>query len=96
MPWAVRLSPAAQRHLFGLSMREAEIVSFNLFRLAEDPVQLSTQLSTPPTLEEPSGQEYWFRHAVASIEAQFRIVFRYDEHWETLVIQSIHREAARR
>ena len=91
MPWAVRLSPAAQRHLFGLSIREAEVVSFNLFRLAEDPVQLST----PPTSEEPSGQEYWFRHALGSSEAQFRIVFRYDEHWETLVIQSIHREAAR-
>ena len=38
MPWGVRLSLAAQAQLFGHAIREAEVVSFNLFRLAEDPV----------------------------------------------------------
>ena len=92
MPWGVRLTPAAQDDLFGFTIRESEVVSFNLFRLAEDPVQLST----PSSSFNPSGQEYQFRHVSGATEIRFTIIFSYHEHWETLLIAGIRREAAGR
>jgi hypothetical protein len=86
MPWGVKLTLAAQARLFSLAMREAEVVSFNLFRLAEDPVQLST----PPTGQTPLGQEYPFRDA----SFDYTVIFRYDEQCETLLIIRIQRELA--
>jgi hypothetical protein len=91
MPWAVRLSLPAQAHLFSLAMREAEIVSFNLFRLAEDPVALST----PPSGETPLGQEYRFRHALNGAAINYTVVFRYDEQCEVLLIVRIQWDPAR-
>ena len=88
MPWGVRLTSSAQRHLFRLTIREAEVVSFNLFRLAEDPVQLSLR----PSLREPLGQEYRFRHASGARAVHFTISFRYDEQSETLQIVRIEQE----
>ena len=86
MPWGVKLSPPAQAHLFNLVMREAEVVSFNLFRLAEDPVQLST----PPTGKEPLGQEYRFRHG----PTDSTVSFLYDEQCELLLIIRIRWQPA--
>ena len=86
MPWGVRLTLRAQAHLFGLAMREAEVVSFNLFRLAEDPVELST----PPTGKTPLGQEYRFRYALTD----YTVIFRYDEQCELLLIIRIERQPA--
>jgi hypothetical protein len=71
-------------------MREAEVVSFNLFRLAEDPVALST----PPTGQSPLGQEYMFRHGSGGVAINYTIIFRYDEHCETLLILRIQSELA--
>ena len=90
MPWGVRLSPAAQAQLFRLEMREAEVVSFNLFRLAEDPVGLST----PPPEEAPLGQEYHFRAASAGAATNCTVTFRYDEQSEVLLIIGIQWEPA--
>ncbi len=86
------MTSAAQNQLFGLSIREAEVVSFNLFRLAEDPVQLSV----PPNVRDPVGQEYRFRHPSGAAAAQFTISFRYHEQHETLLILRIQREAVPR
>ena len=89
MPWGVRLTLAALRQLFGLTIREAEVVSFNLFRVAEDPLALSL----PSTLEDVLGQEYRFRHIFRGVTADFTIVFRYDEQRETLLVAAIERQA---
>ena len=86
MPWGVRLTLRAQAHLFSLAMREAEVVSFNLFRLAEAPVELST----PPTGKIPLGQEYQFRHA----STDYTVVFRYDEQCDLLQIIRIQGQPA--
>jgi hypothetical protein len=90
MPWDVRLNPQSQEQLFGLPMHEAEVVSFNLFRLAEDPVELST----PPIGENPLGQEYQFRHSLGGAPVNYTVIFRYDEQCETLLILRIQRERA--
>ncbi len=92
MPWGVRLTLPAQPQLFSLAMREAEVVSFNLFRLAEDPVELST----PPSEELPLGQEYHFRYAPAGAEMAYTVIFRYDEECELLPIMRIQWEPAPR
>jgi hypothetical protein len=86
MPWGVRLTLRAQAHLFSLAMREAEVVSFNLFRLAEEPVELST----PPTGRSPLGQEYRFRYA----STDYTVSFLYDEQCETLLIVRIRWQPA--
>lgn len=88
MLWGVRLSLAAQAHLFSLGMREAEVVSFNLFRLAEDPVELST----PPTRASPLGQEYQFQHVSNGVPLNYTISFLYDEQCEMLLIIRIRWE----
>ena len=86
MPWGVRLTLRAQAHLFSLAIREAEVVSFNLFRLAEDPVELSM----PPTGKEPLGQEYRFRHG----PTDYTVSFLYDEQCELLLIIRIRWQPA--
>jgi hypothetical protein len=92
MPWGVRLSLPAQAHLFNLGMREAEVVSFNLFRLAEDPVELSTR----PTRASPLGQEYQFQHASDGVPFNYTVSFLYDEQCEMLLITRIRWELAPR
>ena len=92
MPWGVRLSLPAQAHLFSLRMRDAEVVSFNLFRLAEDPVALST----PPTRASPLGQEYQFQHLSDDVPRNYTISFLYDEQCEILLIIRIRWELAPR
>jgi hypothetical protein len=90
MPWGVRLTAETQEQLFDLPMREGEVVSFNLFRLAEDPITLSTSSASPL----PLGQEYTFRYSPGGTELSFTISFRYHEHWEMLLIVRIEREVA--
>jgi hypothetical protein len=90
MPWGVRLSLAAQAQLFSVAIREAEVVSFNLFQLAEDPVQLST----PPSEEAPLGQEYHFRAAPLGAAKNCTVTFRYDEQSDVLLIVRIRSEPA--
>jgi len=57
MIYAVELDPKVLSALFALAEREAEFVSFNFFKLAESP----RELSTTSTLRR--GLEYAFRLA---------------------------------
>ena len=88
MSWGVRLSPRAEGELFQLGIPEAQVVSFNLFRLAEDQIELST----PSVSVNPIGQEYTFQHSAGGTTINFTVSYRYNENWETLLILRIERE----
>ena len=73
MIYAVELDRKAMTVLFSLHQREAEFVSFNLFKLAEAPRELS-DVSTVP-----NGLVYAFRLA-GSVEADaiwFTVTWQY-------------------
>jgi hypothetical protein len=69
---AIELDPTAMSALFSLDQREAEFVSFNLFKLAESPWELRVSSSFPV------GMEYTFRLATGLASATwFTVVWQY-------------------
>ena len=57
MPWGVRLNLTAQGQLFGLRMRQPEVVSLTCFGL----LRILSGLVCAPSEEAPLGQQYHFR-----------------------------------
>lgn len=83
--WAVELDAPASAALFALDQREAEVVSFNLFRLAEDPRGMSEASALG------HGMDYAFRHEAGTRLTWFRIRWQFKRD-EILFINLIERD----